>query len=270
MSSEVQQALSRAAVTLLRPLVRVLLRNGMSYGVFAELARKVYVDVAFADFAQPGRKQTISRVSAMTGLTRKEVKRLSELPETGDASTHQRFNRAIRVLTGWLNDERFRDARGPAVLPVEGAGSFAELVKHYSGDVPTQAMLSVLEAAGTIEREGERVRLVKHAYVPAGDSIEKIRILGVDSGELIATIDHNLTADADALRFQRKVSYDSVPTPVAHAFQRLSARKSQVLLETFNAWLAEHENEPADDADPRKRVSVGIYYFEQDSTETGS
>ena len=268
MTGGVQQALSQALSAMLKPLTRVLLRNGVSYGVFAELARKIFVEVAFEDFTVAGRKQTISRVAALTGLTRKEVKRLTELDQAGDAGTHQRFNRAIRVISGWTGDKRFTDARHrPRVLPMDGPDSFAELVKDYSGDMPHMAMLSVLQEAGTVQRTNDNVKLIKRAYVPAGDPIEKISILGADSAELISTIDHNLTSTGDDLRYQRKVSYPSVSSKAATNFKQLSARKSQALLEEFNNWLAKHEDDAGDDQDQRKQVSLGIYYFEDDSTE---
>ncbi len=268
-SGNIQQALARALATLLRPLVRVLLRNGLSYGVFAELARKVFVEVAFEEFAEPGRKQTISRVAALTGLTRKEVKRLTEIDEAGDEAAHRRFNRAIRVLSGWTTDQRFCDSRGrPYSLALEGKNSFAELVKDFSGDVPTRAMLSVLRSAECVQLIGTHVKLIKRAYVPAGDPVEKIRILGADSAELIATIEHNLRSPDDELRFQRKVFYSSVPDAVAREFQALAARKGQLLLEQLNTWLAEHEHAPGADGARRKSVSLGIYYFEDDVAET--
>ncbi len=271
MLSDIQQALTNALLKLLYPLVRVLLRNGVSYGVFAELARKIYVDVAFNEFTQKGRKQTISRVAALTGLTRKEVKRLTELEQAGDASTHQRFNRAVRVISGWLNDARFHDANGdPATLPVEGEDSFATLVREFSGDVPTQAMLSVLQAAGSVERNGDNVTLVKHAYVPAAAPLEKIRILGSDTHELIDTIDHNLQAEEADLRFQRKVSYFDVSQRAASEFKTMSAEKAQALLEELNAWLARQDQLDRDDAQRGKQVSLGIYYFETDAEENDS
>ena len=66
MSESIQLVLANAILTLLKPLVRILLRNGVAYGSFAELAKKTYVDVAFEELAPPGKKQTISRVSALT------------------------------------------------------------------------------------------------------------------------------------------------------------------------------------------------------------
>ncbi len=269
MLSSAQRVLSQATFAILTPLVRVLLRNGISYGVFAEWTRKVFVNVAFDDYTPRGRKQTVSRAAALTGMTRKEVKRLVELEDIGDPGTHQRFNRAIRVISGWTSDPRFLDSdQQPRTLPVEGKNSFAELIKEHSGDMLAPAMLSVLEAAGTVKRTGDRVELIKRAYVPAGDSIEKIRILGSDSAELIRTIDHNLAAeDPDDLRFQRKVAYTRVTTPAALRFKHIASGKAEKLLDELNTWLSKHGDDGADELDQRKSVSLGVYYFEEDTPE---
>ncbi len=264
MQEKIQRTLSTAVQTLLRPLVRVLLRNGIAYGSFAELTKKVYVDVAFDEFAPDKKKQTMTRVSALTGLTRKEAKRLHELQRSDTRESEQRYNRAVRVISGWVNDPEFHNARGrPTDLPIDaGTGSFSALVKKYSGDVTTQSMLAVLSVASSIEKDGDRVRLIQHAYVPGDDTAEKLRILGTDAAELIATIDHNLVSDENALRYQRKVSNLHIDTDALPAFRALSAEKAQALLEELDAWLSEHEAGGKQDSEPGRYVSLGIYYYE--------
>lgn len=265
MSGSLHSALAAAILNLLRPLVRILLRNGIPYGAFAELAKKVYTDVAAEDFAEPGKKTTISRISALTGLTRKEAKRLHELQSPQESSSNERYNRAVRVISGWVNDPTYQDASGqPALLPGgDGPGSFGALVRQYSGDVPTHAMLSVLEAAGSIAQREGGVQLVRHAYVPGSDPVDKIHILGNDAFELMTTIDHNLTAPVNALRFQRKVSNHAVRADALPAFRLLSSQKAQALLEELDDWLTRHEAEPTADASAQQYVSLGIYYFER-------
>lgn len=262
-----QTTLFKAIRRLLTPLVRILLRNGIAFGSFAEVARKVYVDTAFNSLAGDGKKPTTSRVSAMTGLTRKEVKRLHEMSETDADQIQQRYNRAIRVISGWLNDRTFQDAANrPANLPIEGDGaSFATLVKRFSGDIPTQAMLSILVDANSVRvnHDEQTVELVAHAYIPGDDPIEKLQILGVDTAELISTIDHNLASAPGALRFQRKVSEHQLDVDALPAFRVLSAEKAQALLEELDHWLSEHRDES--DRHGRSRyVSMGIYFYEKD------
>jgi len=271
MKNPVSQALSAAVLTLLRPLVSILLRNGIAYGAFAELAKKVYVDVAFQDHTHPGKKQTVSRVSALTGLTRKESKRLLEQTHPGDQGANERYNRAIRVISGWLQDPRFCDARGnPLVLPVDqGNPTFQLLVKDYSGDIPTRAMLLTLSEAGSVVQLGDQIRLINHAYIPGNDPVDKLHILGTDAGELMSTIDHNLTAKEPELHFQRKVSSNQVDRTAIPAFKRLAARKSQALLEDLDHWLAQHEagTAPSGEQAETQYVSVGIYYYQADPEE---
>ncbi|GAB4348615.1 MAG: DUF6502 family protein [Gammaproteobacteria bacterium] len=270
MSEPTTQTLTVAILRLLRPLVRILLRNGMPFHAFAELAKKVYVDVAFEEFGIPGRKQTISNVAVTTGLTRKEVKRLREAEIEESLEAGQRYNRAVRVISGWLHDPRFRTSEGePAVLPVEeGENSFALLVKEYSGDMTTQAMLRALERAGSVEREDDRVRLVRRAFVPSDDPVDKLRILGTDVAELTDTIAHNLTAPPGQRRFQRKVSYDNIDPESLAECRLYTTEKAQALLETFEDWLIAHQVEDPDSQ--RKTVSVGIYYYEADTPEENS
>ncbi|MGB5439051.1 MAG: DUF6502 family protein [Gammaproteobacteria bacterium] len=268
MNTKPERVLASSVRRLLRPLVRILVRNGYAYGALAEQIRRVYVEVAYDEFPPEGKKQTVSRVSGLTGLTRKEVKRLLESNDAVGEGGQDRYNRAVRVVSGWVGDKRFHDTSGkPAVLPVEGKRkSFTLLVKEYSGDIPTMAMLDMLVDAGSVRKLDGKVRLVRHAYIPGGDSIDKIRILGSDVAELIDTIDHNLTAADAELLFQRKVAYDNIDPLAVAKLRKVSFKKAQLLLEQLNTEFAKHDL--AEESDVKgKYVSLGIYYHEHDSGE---
>ncbi len=269
MSEQIATALLAAMERLLRPLVRILLRNGIAYGQSAEVLRKVYTDVAYDDFTLPGRKQTVSRVAVLTGLTRKEVKRLHELPPGDLADSHERYNRSIRVITGWLTDAQFLAADGePAELPLSGAtGSFEALVKKHSGDMPPRAVFQALAAAGSVAERDGRAVLLRRAYVPGGDPVDKIAILGSDCAELLDTIDHNLVSPRDALHYQRKVSSATLRADQVEAFRELSAARSQALLEELNAWLSQREVAEGSDQ-PGRAVSLGIYFYRERDTDS--
>jgi len=99
---------------MLRPLVRLLLRRGVSFKAFSDLLRWLNVDVTMEEFGLSGRKQSVSRVSVVTGLTRKEVSRLINLPGQQDHASSDKYNRLSRVVAGWRRDPDFRDKRGAA------------------------------------------------------------------------------------------------------------------------------------------------------------
>lgn len=269
MNRSVNQALSAAVLRILRPLVAILLRHGMAYGTFAELARKAYVEEGFVQAQASGKRPTVSGVSALTGLTRKETKRLRELDFIDDQSSSQRYSRAIRVISGWTNDRRFQTPAGePAILPMDGArGSFGTLVKEYSGDIPPAAMLSVLQDSGTVVVGERGVVLQEKAYIPSATPLEKLNILGSDVAELVDTIGHNLGAAPGQRHFQRKVSNVLLHPDAIPAFRELSTRKSQLLLEEYHSWLSSHEIDPEQGpAVEPCYVAVGIYYTDYPGT----
>jgi Family of unknown function (DUF6502) len=268
MNNDAHALLAAAVTRLLRPLVKLLLRNGVAYGTFAELARKVYVDVAFDDYNGSRKRPSVSSVAALTGLTRKETKRLREIDSPKTVVEDQRYNRSVRVISGWINDPQYQEQDGmPADLPIEGgANSFSSLVKKYSGDIPSSAMLSVLEAANCVNVVNGSAQLLQHAYIPEGEPDEKINILGNDVAELIATIDHNLISSPENLRFQRKVSNVRIDPAAVAKFQQLSARKAQRLLEELDAWLSKHEvDENLPSHTLPHYVALGIYFTEHPS-----
>jgi hypothetical protein len=271
MSSAIHQTLTTAMSRILRALARVLIRNGVAYGTFAELAKKAYVDVAFEAPAPDGKRQTISRVAAVTGLTRKEVSRLRDLDQPDDLGAEERYNRAVRVITGWVNDPAFQDGDGsPAELPMDGgASSFAELARRHSGDMPPQAMLQALAEAGCAEQRDNRVRLLKRAYVPGTDPVNGLHILGTDAAELIDTINHNLVAEPGARRFQRKVSSEVLPAHHIPDLNALVAERGQDFLEDLSRWLDQREADPDAPETDLRRVSVGLYFF-QNPTSGGN
>ena len=270
MTQKVTKALSAAILRMMRPLVRLLLRHGIPYGTFADLAKWVYVDVADEEFNVPGRKQTVSRVSVLTGLSRKEVARIQAIETPDDESVVQQYNRAARVISGWLRDEQFNDADGqPAILPLDGENSFAELVKAYSGDMPARAILDELIRVKAVELDDHSVKLLTHGYVPSDGEEEKLHILGTDVALLINTIDHNLEETQEKPHFQRKVAYDNLPEEILPQLRELSYEKAQALLEELDRHLVKHDRDSNPDVkgSGRKRAGLGIYYFEEDVSE---
>src|SRR5919198_111340 len=120
-SKNVTQALKEAAQSILRPLVRVLLRNGIPYGAFAEMARRAYVEMAEKDFALPGKKQTVSRISTLTGLTRKEVARIQATEVPSSAEDQDLYPGRASVIAGGDPTRAYHARRGnPADLPMDG------------------------------------------------------------------------------------------------------------------------------------------------------
>jgi len=180
-----------------------------------------------------------------------------------------RYNRAARVVAGWVRDSQFADAAGePRTLSMssDGGPGFIELVRRYSGDVPARAMLDELLRVGAVTRGTDgRISLVSRVYIPHTSNVDKLGILGADVSDLINTIDHNLQHGVTEPYFQRKVMYDNLPLEAVERFRRLSRNQAQALIEKWDQWLAGHDRDVNSSAkgEGRVRAGLGIYYFEE-------
>ena len=258
--------LLHALAALLRPLVRILLKQGVPFGSFAEVARHVYVDVAFKEFSIPNRKQTVSRVSVISGLTRKDVVRLLEEGLIQSDETMGDFHRAARVVSRWASEYITEDGT-PEDLPLDGAEkSFAGLVKRYSGDMPIRAVLDELVRVGTVAvLEDGKLRLATPAYLPGVGDEKIIDIMGEDVAELISTINHNLTSEPTNRHFQRKVLFDNLPDEALPEIRNALGKRGQALLVQMNNVMSQYDRDrnPGQKGTGRNRAAIGIYYYEE-------
>ena len=155
MTNSVKPGLLSAFRVLLRPLVRILLRHGISFAEFSAIVKAVYVEVAVTDFKVVGKRGTKSRIAVISGLTRKEVSRVIEIAGAEQEGTRSNLNRVARVLAGWHTDPDFT---GPYGMPLEvryedegiSAVSFSKLVRRYSGDMSPRSMLDELMRVGAV------------------------------------------------------------------------------------------------------------------------
>jgi hypothetical protein len=235
---------------------------------FYERVKHAYVVVARDEFGISGKPATISRIAILTGLTRKEVQALLDMPSPVDDQYSEEYNRAARVITGWLRDPDFGDGKGHP-LPLRLLGkrlAFSALVKRYSGDIPMRAMLDELVRVGAVKRLRDgRIGLVVRGYIPQKGMDQQLTVLGQDAADLIATIDHNLYRNPSRPRIQRKVMYDNVPVESAEAFQAVAQARAQEMLEGLDRWLSHRDRDinPTVKGKGRLRVGLGVYHFEE-------
>jgi hypothetical protein len=225
------------------------------------------VDIAVKDFPLEGRKQTDSRISVITGLTRHQVKDYRNM-ELEESPAQAKANRATRVLTGWLSDETFQDGDGkPAVLDIEhDALSFKLLCEKYAGDVPFRSILDELLSHETVALEKSNVRLISRGFVPSDDEEMILEIIGQDASNLLNTLEHNLHAPKGRKWFQKKVSYGQLPLDALRENRALQGKDAQKLLENLNEKLAKLQKDGEKEQGPKSRAGWGIYYFEQDES----
>ncbi len=155
MSDQAQEKLLELLFRVLRPLVHLLIESGIGHREFAEVAKRAYVDVASKNYGIRGRDTNISRVAVMTGLTRKEVKRLRDESAGSESPAEVKQLPAGRVLQFWHTDEEFLDSEGsPLTLNFsDEEPSFYRLTRKYAGDIPAGALRTELKRAGAVAED---------------------------------------------------------------------------------------------------------------------
>ncbi|MEO0421015.1 MAG: DUF6502 family protein [Pseudomonadota bacterium] len=262
---------------LMRPLVKMLIRQGVAFGEFAEVLKQVYVEVASDHYALPNKKISGSRIAILTGLTRKDVKRIVDFLNDSEGDTTvapaPNLNRATRVLSGWHQDPDFTGPYGfPVDLPFEGSPSFSELVKRYSGDMPARAMLEELQRVGAVARQDDGCFRVLTRYYIATRSPMEAQYLGDVLHDLASTIEFNFDPERNELspkRFERWVATDKVDPAAMEDFRDIVKEGGSRFLERLDTWLSLHEITSSDDTDASPtRTRVGVYFYEDSNPKT--
>ena len=252
------------------PLVRVLLKNGVSYGEFAEVLKNLFVEVAERDLSMPGRRPSQARVAILTGLTRKEVAKQKATIERGDLVETSNLNRVTRVLEAWHTDPEYTGAYGlPIELPFESPGrrpSFAALVKKHSGDMAPRAMLDELLRIDAAEMLASgQIRVLMRAYIPQSLHPDALERMGTVVQNFVTTYEFNMEHNADgAARFERVVYADNgLSRELMSAFDKLIRVKGQQLLVELDNWLSAQQpkTESRRSSTDRVNTGVGIYHF---------
>ncbi len=260
----------RACRHFMVPVARFLLNVGVSYREFAEISKLAFVQVASDEFGIRGRKTNMSRVSVMTGLNRKEIRKIRDRLEGEDWSLDPGLSKASGVLTRWYTDQSYLGPKGfPVWLPYESEGSgksFCKLVREVGGDVPPGAMLRELERAGCVrEVKAGTWKAVKRQYAPAGVDLFQVQRFGECLHDLADTISRNYLEHVDApnRRFEFRAWSDEVDPRVLGTLHKLVATRGKSYLETVDDFLADNQinNQGKDDSEAM-RCGVGVYYFE--------
>ena len=268
---ERESALLHGAQRVLRPIVRQLLRHGVTFTTFSQLAKRVYYQVASEEFVLPDRKQSDSRVALITGLTRRDVAALRERRESAPAPDLD-VNLATRLIDRWTTDRRYvTDSGAPRQLPLEskrsGGPSFSQLVREIGGDIPPRALLDELIRVNCVELQATRtVRLLQRAYIPASDSPERIEMMGEDIAEFATVIAHNLESSPHDAFLQQKVVYDNIGEEGLARLRAELRRLGEAFLRRVNRVVSvnDRDRNPKAPGGARKRVVMGVYYSQDD------
>ena len=252
---------------LLDPIVLLLLKSGITWREFADLAKVKFVQVATREFGIRGRPTNASRVAILTGIDRRDVRKLRLTSAQQPAATPGFMSKPTQVLDGWFHDLNFRTASGePRDLQVSGGeDSFAALGRRYAPGIPHVAMIKELRAVGAIEELPDgRLRALKRNYIPRELTDNQIRLWGSALQDLGTTLEHNISRDGtDSPQFERRAISLQVDSRALPQFREMLEREGQAFLERVDDWITAHEiSSGADERGTGIRLGVGVFHIQ--------
>jgi hypothetical protein len=261
-----------AALRLLRPLVRLLLREGVGYGSFVAELKPVFVEAARAELTARGMAATDSALMLLSGVHRRDVRLLTRSPASGAPPAPSPPSLAAEVAGRWISEPPWLDADGrPRVLPRSGEASFDALVESTSSDIRPRAMLDEMLRLGVAQEiviDGEAgIALDAAGFAPRAGFEPMTALLADNVHDHLAAAAANLAGEADFLEqavFSDGLSVESVrklDRATADAWQQAVRRVLPLARECFEADAALPPEERM------RRVRFGAYFY-SDREET--
>lgn len=259
MSNPPDDPFETALAALLAPLAQAMVAHGVTIRAANEAMKQAMVTAALAT-----EDDTISdsRISMLTGIHRKDVKRL-RAPEPENQEKRS-CSAAALVISHWATAPDYQDASGcPRELSRKGDETkpgFDDLVRHTRIDMAPGTVLQTLLGQQIVSLTDEgRYRLLTHAFLPTAGSAEQVAAYQATLSAHLAAATHNLLADEQTPRhFDRAVRYSHLSAESVSQLHATAATQAQALLEAINAEARQLQDQDQD-GDHKGRFVLGAY-----------
>ncbi|MEX3009740.1 DUF6502 family protein [Hoeflea sp. TYP-13] len=265
-TEQFQRALSR----MLRPIARAMIAHGVTLSAATEALKRALFDAA-VDLSAEDPKLTDSRISLLTGLHRKDVRRLRE--ESEPPVRRSLVNACTLVIGYWATAKRFTDKNGaPRPLPRagrRGKPGFDDLVRDARIDLPAATVLDALLKEGAVTvKEPETVHLVQDAFIADPDSEAMIAAYEKNLlAHLQAATDNLLATDGEDRNFERAAHFSHLSDESVAELVRLARERSEEVLKELNRHAMALQQRDAKKSNQQGRFSLGAYIFGKNNAQ---
>ena len=255
-------------VRVLVPLVRLMIANGVTFQMASEVLKRAYVRSANKHFVEEdGASGT--KLSLLTGLNRKEIRRLTS--EDPDKERPPMGSYATAIAAVWRANRRWRDREGnPKVLPrrtTNNTLSFDDLVRAVTTDHRPTAVFEELERLGLIAVDGESVRLITTNLFSSVNREDKFARPSENIEDHLAAAVANIIEPSPKF-LEQSILSDELSEASAATLHSLARDEWQ---RTFNTVLKKAVALETDDAKQSRvantRMRVGVYFYSEKSKE---
>ncbi len=244
----------------------MMLHYSVQYPYLADLLKITYVEEA-TRMPVPGKEQTDSRVSMLTGIHRMDVKRLRTELVTGKDAPPPNVSLGAQAVMRWTTNPEYLDGKGrPMPLPrlsSKGGGkSFEALVQSISKDIRPRVVLDEWLRLGIARvDELDRVILVTDSFVPSHGLDEKLFYLGKNVHDHLSACEHNLTRSENHPLLERSIYFDHLSEESADTLKSYARQLSSQAMQAFGQKAMELQEKDSKNSEANNRVTYGLYCY---------
>jgi len=266
----VSPALISALCKILRPLVKLMLAHGITYVYLIDILKKIYVEVGDEHFGTQNKPTTDSHLSLLTGIHRKDIKRLRSIVSTNPEIIPETVSMGARLVSQWTSKPDYLDKNNaPKPLPrfARNGGhiSFEGLVASISKDIRSRVVLDEWLRLGVVHIDDQnRVCLNVEAFVPAKGFDEKAYYFGHNLHDHVAAAASNLAGKNHPF-LERSVHYDGLSSESIEILTEQSELLSMQALLAINKKAMALEHDDASKNSQKHRMTLGVYFYTEPS-----
>lgn len=252
---------------VLRPIIRLLIRHGVRYDQFADVARRAYVESAAQGGSERSAIPTRDDIALVTGISRQRVDHYIEDECDLPVALSSQSAQIASVLHKWHTDPRYLDADGaPLELEFDGASgpTFKTLVAQVDADLNPNFMLNeLLTAKCVIDSDETRFRVTTRSFIWGTGLPYGIEYFGTALGHLIQTHEYNANPEnAENKRLERFVSADQgLPAALLPSFHAFAKERADKFLLDLDDWLAGFSGPDAGPECPLIQTGVNVFFY---------
>ena len=263
--NKTQAALVKAVSMLCKPLIRLLIEKGMTFPQFRELMKELYVEVADKHFSLDDNKPSDSRIFVLTGVHRKDVKRIRKQAEQEDSQITSSASLSGEIVARWTSMPEYLDDKGKARQLLKNGKNnevgFEQLVSSVSKDVRPKVILEEWLRLNIVRLKDDFVVLNKSAFVPNKEFKEMAYYLGHNIHDHMASCVNNILVEADPM-LERSVYYASLTENSVNKLNAIATKKGDELLQYLNKQAIKLYDVDKHKDDAIYRMRLGVYWYQ--------
>lgn len=259
---------AEAIARVLRPMARLMIDHGLQLPDMVELLKEALVDEASNAFGLADKGSSDTRISLLTGVHRKDVRRLRSV-QKAEATDTTVLPVAATVVARWLSEPRYlhadQTARALARTPKRsqpGEPDFTTLVGEISRDLGARAVLDELLRLGVVELHADgSVALRSHGFAPKEGLRESFHFLAANVSDHLSAAVHNMAPNRTTpAKLEQCIYSDELSQPQVDELHKLARQLWTKALQPFLRAATVADQRSKSHPGPKFKIRFGVYF----------